>query len=91
MDRQGRVLFIHVRSPYTMHNLIDILLELPIGLRNAMYVEGGPEAQLYVRSGDFEAERVGSYETDFFENDLNDHAWPVPNVIGIVRLSTDLE
>lgn len=85
LDRQGRVLFLHSRSPYSPHDLINILLDLPLDLAGAMYVEGGPEAQLFVRSGKRETELVGSYETGFFESDTNDHAWPVPNVIGVVR------
>lgn len=85
LDRSGRVLFLHSRSPYSPHDLINILLALPLDLAGAMYVEGGPEAQLFVRSGKRETELVGSFETGFFENDGNDHAWPVPNVIGVVR------
>jgi hypothetical protein len=84
-DKEGRVLLIHVRSPYTVHDLIDNLRHLPLSIDRAMYVEGGPEAQLYVRSGREEHEFFGSYETDFYESDGNDHAWPVPNVIGVVR------
>lgn len=85
IDREGRILFIHVRSPYSTHDLINILKSLPIGIARAMYVEGGPEAQLYVRSRGGEHEFVGSYETAFLEGDGNSLAWPVPNVVGIVR------
>lgn len=87
MDRQGRILLIHARSPYTTHDLIDILLQLPIDLKNAMYAEGGPIAQLYVRSGKREYEFLGSYSTGSNENDGNTIAWPLPNVIGITRIS----
>ena len=76
-DRQGRVLFIHARSPYSTHDLIDILLELPLSIDRALYAEGGPEAQLYVNSGGRESEWVGGED--------NRRAWPVPNVIGIAR------
>jgi uncharacterized protein YigE (DUF2233 family) len=83
MDHQGNVLFIHVRSPYSTHDLINILTELPLDISRAMYVEGGPEAQLYVRTDQQEFEFVGSFETNFNENSDNRFAWPVPNVIGI--------
>lgn len=89
IDREGRVLFIHSRSPYTVHDFINVLLKLPIRLRNLMYVEGGPEAQLYVHAGGREIEHFGSFETGFFESDDNGTAWPVPNVIGVVRRSPD--
>ncbi len=84
-DEAGRVLFVHVRSPYSTHDLIEMLMELPLGLTHAMYVEGGPEAQLYVSAGGEELEFVGSFESAVNEDDDNDHAWPVPNVIGVVR------
>lgn len=87
MDREGRVLFIHCRSPYSVHDFINMLLELPIELKNAMYVEGGPEAQLYVESGDKSLELTGSFETGFFETDDNFQGWPVPNVVGVARRS----
>lgn len=87
MDRQGRVLFLHSRSPYSVHDFIDLILELPIELKNAMYVEGGPEAQLFVASGEHTVELIGSFETGFYETDDNLVAWPVPNVVGVVRRS----
>lgn len=85
MDKQGRVLFIHVRSPYSTHDLINILMKLPIGMKGLMYVEGGPEAQLYIKAKGVEYEWFGSFETGFNENNKNAVAWPIPNVIGIVR------
>jgi hypothetical protein len=86
MDSAGRILFVHVRSPYAMSELGPILTGLPIALRTLMYVEGGPEAQMFIQSDQVEMEFVGSYETGFRENDSNASAWPIPNVIGIVRL-----
>jgi hypothetical protein len=85
LDRSGRVLLIHVRSPYRMHDLIDMLLALPIELAQLMYGEGGPEAQLFVRSAGREIELVGSWETGFNENEDNRSAWKVPNVLAVVR------
>jgi hypothetical protein len=48
-----------------------------------MYVEGGPEAQLYVKAGGREEELFGIFETGFLNS--NDRPWPVPNVVGIAR------
>ena len=70
-----------------MHDLVNILLELPIDLKSLQYAEGGPEAQLYINGGGQETEFFGSYETDFRWDDDNDYAWAVPNVVGIVRRS----
>lgn len=87
LDHQGRILFIHVRSPYTTHDLIDMLLELPIGLKQAMYVEGGADAQLYINTGKEEYEFIGSYSTGTREHDENTYSQPIPNVLGLVRLN----
>ena len=80
VDRAGRVLFIHARTPWPIHDLVDALLAAPLDLVQAMYVEGGPEAQLFVRGGGKELERFGTFENA----DTNARAWPVPNVIAAV-------
>jgi len=82
-DRAGRMLFIFSRAPLSMHDFNQGLLSLGIGLVAAQHLEGGPEAQLYLRVGDVEHEMYGSYETSFLENDGNAIPWPVPNVIGV--------
>jgi hypothetical protein len=82
-DSRGRILFIFCRSPYSMHDLNGVLASLPIDLVCAQHLEGGPEAQLYVKTDAFELEEVGSYETGFSPGDGNSTAWPVPNVLGI--------
>jgi hypothetical protein len=85
VDRRGRVLFLHKRSPMSVHDFIAAAQRLPLTLSRCMYLEGGPEATLYVNAGGVEMERFGSYETAFNENDDNDRAWPLPNVIGVKR------
>jgi hypothetical protein len=87
LDSQGRILFIHVRSPYTTHDLTHMLLQLPINLKQAMYLEGGADAQLYINTGNEEYEFIGSYSTGSREHDENIYSHPVPNVLGLVRIS----
>jgi hypothetical protein len=82
-DRRGRVLFIHARSAWPVHELVKALLALPIDLAQAMYVEGGPEAQVFARGGGRELERVGTFEGT--AAGANGRAWPVPNVIAAIR------
>jgi len=82
-DSSGRVLFIFSRSPFTMHDLNRELLSIGIGLVAAQHLEGGPEAQLYLRIGNVTHEMFGSYETSFRENDRNTVPWPIPNVLGV--------
>lgn len=85
IDDQGRVLFIHARSPWDVHDFNEILLALPVGARRVMYLEGGPEASLLLDAGGLSTVRVGSFETGFREDDTNTEAWALPNVIGARR------
>lgn len=85
LDAQGRVLFVHARSPYTVNEFVEHLRTLPLDLVRLQYAEGGPEATLYVNAGREPTEKIGSYETGFNENDDNASAWPVPNVIAVVK------
>lgn len=83
-DSAGNILFLHLRSPLSVHDFIAMVLRQPLDIARAMYLEGGPEATLYANAGNAEVERFGSYETGFNENDDVDRAWPLPNVLGVV-------
>ena len=82
-DSAGRLLFIFCLEPLSMHEFNEILLALPIDLQCAQHLEGGPEAQLYIRCGGFEREMVGTYETGFSEGNTPGQAWPIPNALGL--------
>jgi len=85
VDKSGHVLFIHSRSPYSVHDFNNFLLKSGLNIYNAMYVEGGPEASLYISDKDVQIEKMGSYETGFTEHNKNAVFWPIPNVIGIKK------
>jgi hypothetical protein len=88
-DAEGRALLIFCRMPLAMHDFNQLLLSLPLDLVSAQHLEGGPEAQLYVKHGDFVRECVGSYETCFLPNAANETAWPIPNVLGVAPVEED--
>lgn len=90
-DSSGRVLFIFSRTPLTMYDFNRHLLSLGVGLVAAQHLEGGPEAQLFVKSGNVTKEFFGSFETLFHENDKNLYSWPIPNVLGIRQKKTSLD
>ncbi|MGE0788544.1 MAG: phosphodiester glycosidase family protein [Sandaracinaceae bacterium] len=81
VDREGRAVFMHTRTPYRMTVLDRMLADPALGIRGMIYMEGGPEASLFVDADGIEVSEVGSYETGFFENDSNREFWAVPNVI----------
>ena len=83
IDYRNRVMFIHVGSPYSTHDLINILQALPLGIARAMYAEGGPQAQLYINIGGHEYEFVGGYKIDLEENVNSFFSRPIPNAVGI--------
>lgn len=83
LDRQGRILFLFCRSPFTMHDFNALVTGLPLGVTRAMHVEGGPEASLSVRGPGIEVDLSGSYETGFNPSDDSKRQWPLPNVVTV--------
>lgn len=88
-DKSGHILFIFVRSPFSMYEINEELLTAGIGVVAAQHLEGGPEAQLYIHAGKTEIEMFGSYETAFEESDRNSQPWPIPNVLGLRARKTN--
>ena len=82
MDREGRLLFVHCRPRLSLHEFAQALIELPLDLIGAMYVEGGADAAMYVDVDGFVGRFVGEYRSDFFQGS-NKNFWPAPNVLGI--------
>lgn len=84
IDKSDQVIFLFTRSPYTVHDFIDIILNSDLNIHNAMYLEGGPEAS-FILNTEPQIVKFGSYETGFYESDDNNQLWPIPNVIGVVK------
>lgn len=83
MDTHGNILFLFCRTPGSVHDFIQILLSLPLSLKTAMYLEGGPQASLYLSTPKMTLERyctLGGLESDSIK-----FALPIPNVIGITK------
>jgi uncharacterized protein YigE (DUF2233 family) len=84
LDRRGRALFLFTRSPFTVHAFANIIRKLPLGVRRAMYLEGGRPAQLYVKAGGTKVELTGAFGS-------TGGTWavfparPIPNVLGLAR------
>jgi uncharacterized protein YigE (DUF2233 family) len=85
MDKNNNLLVIFSQQPYSVHDLIEFLLALPISIYNAMYLEGGPQASLYLATKHSTIERYGSLEGSPDGHNPLQAWWPIPNVIGIVR------
>jgi hypothetical protein len=83
-DHEGRVLLLHSRAPLSVHDFSANLLALPLDVRTAMYVEGGREAGLYVRSRLMTRAWSGGYSSFLFAP-AAPGLHPLPNVIGVTR------
>lgn len=84
-DTEGNIYLLFTRSPYTHQQIIQFLLTMPLNIRTTVYLEGGPEASLYINTGDTIISKYGSYVSKTYARDDNDHFWKIPNVIGITR------
>jgi hypothetical protein len=83
-DDQGRALFIFSRAPWTMYDLNEFLLSLPIGIVTAQHLEGGSEAQMHVQTADTTFTLIGGYATNSAGSRRGWSGWPIPNVLGLV-------
>ncbi|MBD3384404.1 hypothetical protein GF407_05685 [candidate division KSB1 bacterium] len=84
-DRHGHIMFIFCQTPLSMVEFNHILPDLPINLRCAQHLEGGPEASLYLSCESIQLSLSGIFETGFFETYKNDRFWPLPNILGVVK------
>lgn len=84
-DNDGNVLFCFTRSPYSANQFSQMLLELPLNVRSAMYLDGGPEACFYLYHKDICIQKYGSYVSGSYAHEKNNEYWEIPNVIGIKK------
>jgi hypothetical protein len=82
-DVSNNLYIVFTRSPYTHREMIRFMLGLPLNIRTTVYLEGGPEASLYINTGDTVIAKYGSYVSNTCDNDNNDHFWKIPNVIAL--------
>ncbi len=83
IDNKDWFYLIFTRSPYSHNQMIDFMTKMPYHLHSAIYLEGGPETSLLIDINGHCIEKVGSWITNAYERDDNNHFWNLPNVIGI--------
>lgn len=82
VDREGRAVLVHVRTPYRMSVLARMLAAPALGIRGLVYMEGGPEASVVVDAEGARVGEMGSWEDGFHEADDEHAYWELPNVVG---------
>ena len=82
----GKFYLIFCRSPYTHNQMIEFMVGMPYKLRNAIYLEGGPETSLLIDVNGHCIEKVGSWVSTTWERDDNNHFWRLPNIVGVKKI-----
>lgn len=85
-DGEGQILFMHCRQPVEAYSFAQQVLHLPLNVRTVMYVEGGGQAGLLVRSAALTRELVGLSPTGLLVT--GDLRAVLPNVLGARRKDT---
>jgi hypothetical protein len=84
-DCFGFIYIIFCRSPLTHNQMTENLLSLDLGLRNAIYLEGGSKAAFSISVGDFKMNKMGSYVSNYYPFDNNFKMPQFPNYIGFKK------
>ena len=83
-DSSGNLVLAFCRSPMRQSEMAHFLSGLPIGLKTALYLEGGPETSLFIHLPGRAAEHwIGTYVSDTWEKTDNQEFRKLPNVVGI--------
>ncbi len=77
-DSAGNILFIFTPSEVAPRRFREFLERLNVGLKNAVYLEGGKEAGMFIKIGDFT-----------FEGVSRGKPYPIPNVITLHKIETE--
>ena len=85
-DGEGQILFMHCRQPVEAYAFAQQVLHLPLNVRTVMYVEGGGQAGLLVRSAALTRELVGLSPSGLLVT--GDLRAVLPNVLGARRKNT---
>ena len=81
-DSKNQLYIIFTRSPYYHQDMVRLLKQMPFQLGLTMYLEGGPETSVYLNTPNKKIELIGSYVSDSYPTDKNDHFWTLPNIVG---------
>ena len=82
-DGAGRILFLHSRAPVEAYAFAQQLLHLPLDVRTVMYVEGGAQAGLLVRSHSLRRDMGGLHAPSLLVT--GNLKALLPNVLGVRR------
>jgi hypothetical protein len=85
MESDGQLLFLYSGYPRSVHEFIEILLDLPLNISTTMYLEGGIQAGLYISTRGITLDLPGENRSDILITNDSQAGRPLPNVIGVRR------
>ena len=84
-DKTGRILFLHCSDPVSVHEFVDALnAHKRLLLKSAMYVEGGSDATVMLKSGSQTFLWNGMSPASIMLSSRGDDI-PLPNILGALR------
>jgi len=83
-DDHGRIVVVTTEGGYTLWDIAHLLKAAPLGLRHAMAMDGGHEAQLCVHAGGFRYASFGRWPKDQDQPQDADAQAPLPAVVAVV-------
>lgn len=84
-DGKGKILFLHSRKPVEAYSFAQQLLHLPLDIRTVMYVEGGAQAGMLVRSPGINRDLGAPHPPSFLVTGNLKAA--LPNILGVMERS----
>jgi hypothetical protein len=84
IDNQGRVLLLFIKSPLSLNEFNENLLNMPLDIANAMHLEGGSEASMSICTNELQIHLSGSDKTGIMRSDSNLVQWGLPNIVGVI-------
>lgn len=87
IDNDRNVLFLFTRSPYSANDMIRFMQKPELNIKTAMYLEGGPEANIYVKTDSVPLVKFGSYISGVYATDTNSKLIKMPMILGVKRIS----
>lgn len=82
-DSVGNILFLHSREPVEAYTFAEMILSLPLQVKTMMYVEGGSQAGLLLRTPEIRRVISGRHAASLLVT--GNSSARLPNVIGVIR------
>jgi hypothetical protein len=88
-DSTGHILILFSQAPVSVHDFIDRVIDLKLGITDMMYLEGSFQAGLVINTSNFRRLNYGVIEDLWPIKITSDGRIPLPNVIAVRKKKTE--